>query len=348
MSRTTHRKVKATSTRNSSNIHPRAVASHDNSMGGGPRSDFRHTDSARYSLIWIGAFVAFLLGILWLYLPTDGQDANQLEMLLVALVPNAIVVLVSAIAGALLFSWVQKSREEERVNRIAAHLASKVETLINTKLVDPEHSERKATLEHRLTERLDIVEREIHSFGPKHAHAQFFSNYSHSLKEEWFFDRRNGRYVGQIDIIVIYLDYWHSHLHKPLQEFIKQGGRLRVVMCDPHDDRALNAATDRFAQGSEDTTKAKIEEARSALVDIFTQCGAQDDQLELYYTRRIIWSCMIHYHGRGVIYSPFDHVRKQYRVDAPAFFTEVDVDSGEWALKEFKGLIEDKEMTRKA
>lgn len=144
----------------------------------------------------------------------------------------------------------------------------------------------------------------------------------------------------QIDIFVHYFDTWIRNNDRLLENVLRRGGKIRIILPSHENKSLIKQIKVRFPEYDEKAIKAKVEKTKEKLDLIHEHAGT--GSLEVFEINELGYYCGIRIDNRFLILSMYDHIRDRMKIESPTFIIKLDLEKyvGEWFDKEFQGLME--------
>lgn len=144
----------------------------------------------------------------------------------------------------------------------------------------------------------------------------------------------------RIDIIVHYFDTWIRNNDAVLEAVFKRNGTIRIIIPNAENKVLVKQVKNRFPEYDEKLVKSKIQNTKKKLQMILER--VQSGTLEVFETDELGYYCCIRIDERIVVYSSYDHIRDNMRIEAPSFIIKLEKEPAinGWFEKEFSGLIQ--------
>lgn len=142
----------------------------------------------------------------------------------------------------------------------------------------------------------------------------------------------------KVDIIVHYFDTWIRNNDKHLEDIFKRNGVIRIIVPNEDNKALVKLIKSRFPEYDEKLVKAKIHGTKEKLKLIRDRVNK--GTLEVFETDELGYYCGVKIDEKYLVYSSYDHIRNNMRIEAPTFVIRVDKETkmGDWFDKEFEGL----------
>jgi hypothetical protein len=143
----------------------------------------------------------------------------------------------------------------------------------------------------------------------------------------------------KIDIIVHYFDTWIRNNDKLLEDIFSRNGTIRILVPNEENKSLVKTIKNRFPEYEEKIVKAKIHGTKEKLSMIKNRVNK--GTLEIYESDELGYYCGIKVDEKYLVYSSYDHIRNNMRIEAPTFIIRIDkeVNINNWFSKEFDGLV---------
>lgn len=144
--------------------------------------------------------------------------------------------------------------------------------------------------------------------------------------------------ASKVDIIVHYFDTWIRNNDKLLEEVFSKNGTIRIILPNEENKSLVKTIKLRFPEYEEKLIKSKIHGTKEKLSMIRNRVN--NGTLNIYETDELGYYCGIKIDEKYLIYSSYDHIRNNMRIEAPTFIIRIDKEQNvnNWFSKEFEGL----------
>lgn len=141
-----------------------------------------------------------------------------------------------------------------------------------------------------------------------------------------------------VDIIVHYFDTWIRNNDKLLEDIFSKNGTIRIIVPNGENKLLVKAIKARFPEYDEKLVKSKIHGTKEKLLMIKKR--VRNGKLEIYETNELGYYCGVRIDEKYLVFSGYDHVRNNMRIEAPTFVIRLDEQENmnKWFSKEFEGI----------
>ncbi len=141
--------------------------------------------------------------------------------------------------------------------------------------------------------------------------------------------------VRKLDIFFAYGRTWRHTHEKELQDFVRRGGRLRVVLPDPENNEVVEGLSSRFNYKRDETQK-QLREAKEFFESLHGAEGADGNVSIWYFLRTPLFS--FYRFDDTAILALYSHQKS--RVQIPTLVCETGGTLYEFLYTEFNSFIE--------
>jgi hypothetical protein len=128
-----------------------------------------------------------------------------------------------------------------------------------------------------------------------------------------------------LNIAVFYFDSWVTENWDAIIAFLKNGGRLRIVMTKTNDSQEMNYILRKFPKFKDDPNELiqKVDKTKTRLIDAITKSRVQANKIEIYHYPLNISYPLILIDNKYVVLSVFSNFNHDIRVETPSLLMDL-------------------------